>query len=243
MSSKIDSAAVPIRKVPLLLFPIILYSMFILTAVFVTISMLLVPLRGAPSGLVWLFSPPSRAAMTSYILAGFLAAGTIWLWAARGGFTGLIVPFAKPYARYWLWAVLALVAEWSIAIGTTWDKISLHGISSPTALYHYPAAFALMTVYAVLVGPLCEEILFRGFGYGYLMARGVNRWITGAVIAFLFLLMHWPIFGLATTLTIIPIAILLSVLRIVSGNLTPGVILHVANNIVAFLVFPMLIAQ
>ena len=40
----------------------------------------------------------------------------------------------------------------------------------------------MVTVYAVLIGPACEEILFRGFGIGYLMARDVNRWLAGGIV-------------------------------------------------------------
>jgi hypothetical protein len=46
--------------------------------------------------------------------------------------------------------------------------------------------------------------------------------VAGGIAAAFFLMMHWPIFGFETVLTIIPIAIFLSVLRIVCGNLTAG---------------------
>lgn len=141
---------------------------------------------------------------------------------------------------------VALAVSWAagyaiVVVAHAWG-IPLQGVGTEghgPPLYHFPAAFTLMVVYSVLVGPTAE-VLFRGYGIGTLIARGLNRWLAGGIVAVLFVLMHVPIFGLGTTLTIIPFAVVVTVLRIASGNLTPGVMFHVINNFLAFLVVPML---
>ena len=238
---KSDAVAQSIAKVPLWLFPFILFSIIGLTSVFVLVASKFEH-YAAGAVLAW-FLAPRRSPMVGYTLMACLVAGAIWLWAARGGFTDRIVPFARPYARYWFWAIAAFVVSWAVmcpAFLRVVNSLGLHGRS-----YNIcdPATFALVTVWAVLLGPACEEILFRGFGVGYLIARGVDRWAAGGIAMILFVLMHWPYFGPGGMLLVLPFSVLVTVLRITSGNLTPGLLFHMMNNIGAFLVGPMLWAR
>ena len=228
-----DQKAAVIAKLPLWLYPFILFSVFGLTMAYKKAATLL----SAGPMLRW-FLTPQHSGAVSYTLIGILVCGAIWLWADRGGFTDRIVPFARPRLKYWLWAIVALVVTWVMPPAYTRFIISL-GLHGRSYDIRDPEIFAMVTVYAVLIGPACEEILFRGFGIGYLMARDVNRWLAGGIVMVPFLLIHLPTFGPGGVLLVLPFTLAVTVLRIVSGNLTPGLILHVMNNIVAYLVLPM----
>lgn len=237
MTIKADTA---IAKVPLWLFPIILFSLVGLTSLFVLGMRFMKPGDLGPV-VGWLLAP-QRISMTGYTLMAVFVAGVIWRWAVRGGFADRIVPFARPSAKYWVWAVAAFVVSW--ATPPAWIQFIMSlGLRGRSYDITDPPTFALVTVWAVVLGPACEEILFRGFGIGHLIARGLNRWLAGGIVLVFFLLMHWPHFGLGGVLLVLPFSLLVTLLRLVSGNLTPGLIFHVLNNIAAFLVLPMLWAM
>lgn len=237
MMIKGDAAAQSIAKLPLWLLPFILFSIIGFTSIFVRVAGRYGPLA-AGSVLGWLLTPP-RTPIVGYTLVACFVAGAIWLWAARGGFTDRIVPIARPSPRYWLWAIAALIVAWAMPPAFLRLVTSL-GLRGRSYDIYDPATFALVTVWAVLLGPACEEILFRGFGIGYLIARGVNRWLAGGIVMLFFLAMHWPYFGPGGILLVLPFSVLVTILRLTSGNLTPGLLFHVMNNIGAFLVLPLL---
>ena len=231
-------------KVPLWLFPIILYSYFGLSIALVQIFRRFGPPVSAGSALRW-FLAPQHAGMLGFAITGTLVAGVVWLWLVRSGDADRALPFAKPYGRYWLWASAALIANLVVGyllllfVNQSWSA----GIHLRSSYPYDPAMLALVAVGGVVVGPVCEEILFRGFGMGYLTARGYNRWLAGGITMILFVLQHWPIYGFEKMLILISVSIFITVFRIVAGNLTPGLILHMLNNAIALLVMPMLYVQ
>ncbi len=77
----------------------------------------------------------------------------------------------------------------------------------------------------LILGPLGEELLFRGFVYRYLLK---NRGVTEAVLisSLLFALFHPGVY----TLQILLFGFLLALLRWRTGSLLPPLILHLLNN-------------
>lgn len=232
----IKSATATVPKVPLWFYPIVVYFMFGAAYAFKWAA-----LYGAHGAGSW-FLAPQHSGAVGYTLGGVAVAGGIWLWAARNRIADRIAPFAKPSARYWLWSLLAVAGSLFLPAPFMRFIISL-GLHGRNYDITDPATFVLITFYAVLIGPLCEEIVFRGFGMGVLIARGVNRWLAGGITLVLFLSIHWLPFGPGGVLLVLPFSILVTVLRIASGNLTPGLMLHMMNNTVAFLVLPLIWAR
>jgi membrane protease YdiL (CAAX protease family) len=86
-------------------------------------------------------------------------------------------------------------------------------------------AFALFAFSVVLVGPLVEELLFRGLGFGLLSRYGAASAVVGTAAAFAFwhgLVDAWPplfIFGLG-----------IAILRLRTRSILPGLLFHAFFN-------------
>ncbi|WP_329740986.1 type II CAAX endopeptidase family protein [Dyella sp. A6] len=97
-----------------------------------------------------------------------------------------------------------------------------------------PAMRALLLVVVVSVGPLVEELLFRGVLLSALLRRFPTAWSVAACVL-LFGLVHLP--GLHFRWYALPDLMLLALalcwLRLKSGSLWPSVLAHGVNNLVA----------
>lgn len=92
------------------------------------------------------------------------------------------------------------------------------------------ASYLLAFLTLVVVAPLVEELLFRGYLYGKLRAR--SSVVTATILTSLtFALIHWQpnisvdVFGLS---------IVLCILREATGSIWAGVLLHTTKNSLAF---------
>lgn len=106
-------------------------------------------------------------------------------------------------------------------------------------------AGALMTLLFanVVTVPLVEETLFRGYGLGYLRARGLSPVLAGLLSLLAFAAIHLPHFGVGGAVFIALWGILPTVLRLWRGNLAPGWLMHVFNNLFAYILVPLLFAS
>lgn len=88
--------------------------------------------------------------------------------------------------------------------------------------------FAANVVLVVFVGPLVEELLFRGLGFGLLRPFGRAVAVVGSAVAFA------AVHGLAEGFALIFLLGLgLALMREVSGSVGPGFVLHATFNAVA----------
>jgi len=92
---------------------------------------------------------------------------------------------------------------------------------------------ALYTVafLAVFTAPLVEEVVYRGVLYSAFQ-RSLGRFAAIALVTFLFALVHvpqyWPSYSTIFLLTVL--SLILTLVRVYSGNLLPCVILHTIFN-------------
>lgn len=96
-----------------------------------------------------------------------------------------------------------------------------------------PQGVELLLVFVALVilTPLAEEILFRGFLFrGF--RRRLNFWPTAIIISILFALAH---FQVNVGLDVFALSLVLCYLREKTDSLWPGIVLHSTKNLVAFL--------
>ena len=146
--------------------------------------------------------------------------------------------FKFPSSRDWLLAVLAFI----IAAFIVWPITSIinNSLGIPIKGMNYDISnvkvIILVVFFAIITAPFVEEILYRGLGIGYLIARGVPPWLAGAITVIIFAVIHIPYFGFGGAIFIIFWGILPTTLRLYTNNLTPGLILHVINNIWAYIV-------
>lgn len=97
----------------------------------------------------------------------------------------------------------------------------------------------IIIFYAVITAPFAEEVLFRGLGVGYLLAKGFSPVISGLITIILFSSIHIPHFGLGGAVFIFFWAMLPTYLRIKYDNLTPGWVMHLLNNFFAYIIATM----
>ena len=99
------------------------------------------------------------------------------------------------------------------------------------ALLRRPAAVVLIAVFAVTLGPLMEELFFRGFFYPVLARRfGMSTGIS--VTALGFGLMHAAQYGYswASVLLIFLVGVVLGVVRAKKDSVAAGFLVHAAYN-------------
>ena len=99
------------------------------------------------------------------------------------------------------------------------------------ALLRRPSTVILIAVFAVTLGPLMEELFFRGFLYPVL-ARRFGIFSGVAVTALGFALMHAAQYGYswASVLLIFFVGLVLGVVRAAKGSVAAGVLVHAAYN-------------
>lgn len=89
-----------------------------------------------------------------------------------------------------------------------------------------PFLLAIISILVSLIGPVVEEVFFRGFLYGALKKR-FNIWWAIFISAFLFSLLHTNVIGFLPILTL---GIFLAYLREKTGSLIPSITVHVIHN-------------
>jgi len=100
------------------------------------------------------------------------------------------------------------------------------GFSNLSHYYEYVLAFATL----VVIAPLSEEILFRGYLYGKLRGK-MPLWMAMLLTSALFGLVHgqWNV-----ALDVFALSMVLCSLREITGNIWAGVLLHMLKNSLAF---------
>ena len=92
----------------------------------------------------------------------------------------------------------------------------------------HAGAFAISAFAVVVMGPIVEELLFRGLGFALLQRWGAIAAVLGTAVAFAFwhgLVQAWPalfIFGLG-----------IAILRLRTGSILPGYAFHAFFNAAA----------
>jgi membrane protease YdiL (CAAX protease family) len=159
----------------------------------------------------------------------------VWVGTVRHGRAASELLGLRPFAARWWWLAPLCILLLSIALDEGLLRLvrGLSGVDLTPRTSHVIAGLATTlplalaaTVAIGLLGPLAEELLFRGVIYGYVDGRfGANAaWATSSI---LFALAHVEP---AHIVLVLPIGILLGWIRMRSGSLWPCVVAHMANN-------------
>jgi membrane protease YdiL (CAAX protease family) len=198
-----------------------------------------------------LIGKPLSGSIRAYPLGGFivyvacvwLVVGVGWAYLHRKGATWRDLGFTNFCLRDMAWAVLAalfgLFVVFPMSQGLArWLRLPvIQGIR-----YHLesPADLLIAISICTLIGPLGEEILYRGFLLGLLWAKLGRAWLAGLLTTLIFALVHIPGFGLAGALFILlwtPLVVILFVWR---RSIYLPYVVHVLNNTFAYVLVPLL---
>ncbi|MDB5159916.1 MAG: rane protein of unknown function [Candidatus Saccharibacteria bacterium] len=106
------------------------------------------------------------------------------------------------------------------------DQVQNTGFSGLSQGFEYILAFATL----VIIAPISEELLFRGYLLGKLR-KHVSTWVAVLLTSLLFGAIHlaWNV-----GVDVFALSIVLCLLRIKTGRLWPSILLHMIKNAIAF---------
>lgn len=89
------------------------------------------------------------------------------------------------------------------------------------------AAAIMMFLYVSLIGPVCEEIIYRGLLWGAVERLGWSRWAAFGLTTVIFAIGHFE--PLRTSLLLV-IAIPIGIARLLTRRLGASIVAHMMNN-------------
>ena len=92
-----------------------------------------------------------------------------------------------------------------------------------------------------VIGPMVEEILFRGFLIKVAQQKIKNKWLVGVLAIFCFSLIHVTYFGIGGMIFITFWAVIPVSLFIYYDNIYPSYVMHALNNLLAYFIIPFLL--
>ena len=106
------------------------------------------------------------------------------------------------------------------------EQVQDTGFNAISQQHEYVLAFIML----VVVAPVAEEILFRGYLFGKLR-KYAPLWAAIGVTSLVFAIVH---FAWNVGLDVFALSTVLCLLRVVSGSLWPSILLHMMKNGIAF---------
>jgi len=130
------------------------------------------------------------------------------------------------FVVYILLSALFMAFAMSYMTFIDFDQVQETGFSQLGPRFEYILAFVSLVVLA----PVAEEILFRGYLFGKLQ-KNVATWIAILISSAVFAAVHlaWNV-----GIDVFALGIVLCLLRIVSNSLWPSILLHMLKNGIAF---------
>ncbi len=142
-------------------------------------------------------------------------------------------------SRFPLWQAILGGCLLSFAVGLLGTALKIQQNKSPFDLFfRSPFWIVIFGIFAIVLGPLFEEIVFRGF-IQPLLTRDLGS-VSGILLtAFAFGLLHGPEYAgkweLQFVFLITVVGICLGVVRLVSRSLLPSIFMHAGFNAVFFI--------
>ncbi|MCW3491566.1 CPBP family intramembrane glutamic endopeptidase, partial [Dethiobacter alkaliphilus] len=101
--------------------------------------------------------------------------------------------------------------------------------------YSFPVLFGLF-----ITGTFLEEVFYRGYIIERIILLTGKRWLAGVTSWLTFTLVHFNFFGLGPTLEVSVFSAVVTILYLKKRSIWPVIIVHGINNILAYLIFPVL---
>jgi len=137
----------------------------------------------------------------------------------------IVLPLPGFVIYFFVAAILAYIASVTFP-GFNADQVQETGFSQLTNNFEYILAFVTL----IIVAPLAEEVLFRGYLYGWLRKK-MPIWLAMLLTSALFGFLHgqWNV-----GINVFALSLVLCSLREVTGSIWAGILLHMLKNGLAF---------
>lgn len=136
-----------------------------------------------------------------------------------------IRPFRWRYL--FIFSILLLLLNLIIDGVTTWLDREPMQFMDALILTANPLWLLILTV--IVIVPIYEELIFRGFMWSGLVGTKLGVWGTAILTSVVFVVIHVQ-YGWVELLGIFALAMLFSYARLLSGSLLLPIILHIFNN-------------
>lgn len=130
------------------------------------------------------------------------------------------------FVMYFIATTVVMITVSQLVPSLNLDEVQNVGFDKITEQYQYVLAFLTL----VVIAPVAEEVLFRGYLYGKLRGAAPT-WVAILATSLLFGLVH---FQWNVGIDVFILSIVLCSLREVTGSINAGILLHMIKNGVAF---------
>lgn len=130
------------------------------------------------------------------------------------------------FAVYFLCSAVLVYAVGALFPGFNVNEAQSTGFSGISRSYEYMLAFATL----VVIAPIAEEALFRGYLYGKLR-KIIPVWVAIPLVSAIFGFVHgqWNV-----AIDVFALSVILCILREITGSIWAGILLHMLKNGLAF---------
>jgi len=166
----------------------------------------------------------------------------VFLWIPRVEKKNMAsIGLGKFERRHLVWGVLVylLVLVASFLSGFALQSVGLPSLRSLQPLikgYGFATLFGLF-----LTGTFLEEVFYRGYLIERMTILTKHRWAAAFVSWLLFMLIHLKFFGVGPTIDTSIISAALVLVYLKEKSIWPCIVVHGINDLLAFLIFPLLI--
>jgi membrane protease YdiL (CAAX protease family) len=140
-----------------------------------------------------------------------------------------------------LWMGILVFILATVALIISGIVIEANGLEPIRSLQPVLQTYSFLTLFGLfLTGTILEEIFYRGYlieRLGVLLGR---RWLAGLVSWIAFTLVHLKFFGLGPTIDVSILSAALVLLYLKEKSIWPCIVAHGINNMLSYLVFPIL---
>ncbi len=144
------------------------------------------------------------------------------------------------WRHLWLGLLVFVLATAALIIsGLVLEAMGLAPIRSLQPVLQNFSFFTLLGLF--LTGTILEEIFYRGYLIERLSALWGRRRLAGLVSWIAFTLVHLKFFGVGPTIDVSILSAALVLLYLKESSLWPCMVAHGINNLLSYLVFPLLI--
>ena len=106
-----------------------------------------------------------------------------------------------------------------------------------------PIDAALLVFTLLVTSPIIEDTFYRAYSITILESKLGNRWVAGLASCFMFALLHLPFWGVRGSIHLFLWALLSTALFVWRKSIYPCLLMHVANNVFMYVLFPMLVVD